>query len=115
MTEKTKINNGVITIGGSPKASEPIAEVIVGMTDHSSSPKRQESPPSFERKKPMMMAYREAALSHRHMQKQLSLGDLMPKIGLEDKGKIARSRSLAMLGKSTSKTKNGIIKTKDLF
>ena len=39
----------------------------------------------------------------------------MPKIGLEDKGKIARSRSLAMLGKSTSKTKNGIIKTKDLF
>ena len=39
----------------------------------------------------------------------------MPKKVLDDKSKIARSRSLAMLGKSTSRTKNGIIQTKDLF
>ena len=69
ITEKAKIKNGLITIGGSPKASEPIPEVAVGMTDHTSSPVHKESPPSFERKRPMMMAYREAALSHRHMQK----------------------------------------------
>ena len=31
------------------------------------------------------------------------------------KSKIARSRSLKMLGKSTSKTKNGVIQTKDLY
>ena len=54
-------------------------------------------------------------MSHRHSLKQLSLGDLMPKKVLDDKSKIARSRSLAMLGKSTSRTKNGIIQTKDLF
>lgn len=56
-------------------------------------------------------AYGNASSRERQLRKQVSLGDLMSvkPVDAGTKSKLARSRSLAMLGKSTSKTKNGVI------
>ena len=118
-----KQNSGGIEVGSANLADlqtgkKTVREVGVGSGDADQSVDSISLLPQ-EKKEFADWAYGDYNLVNRERQlkKQVSLGDLMRAKRVEEcpKSKIARSRSLAMLGKSTSKTKNGVIQTKALF
>ena len=120
-TERARLRSGGIevehaTLPESAAGPRTVREVGVGSGDINQSAGTM-TLLSQERQEFAAWAYGDGPSRERRLKKQVSLGDLMraKPADATTRGKLARSRSLAMLGKSTSKTKNGVIQTKDLF
>ena len=114
-TGRARLHSGGMEIGnvslpGSRAGKRTVREVGVGSGDVDRSAESM-APPFREGTELGFQAYGNAPSRERQLRKQVSLGDLMSAkpVDAGTKSKLARSRSLAMLGKSTSKTKNGVI------